>query len=161
MKNKPYFAFTGIFLFAAAFSLCFPKIDGQRRLASCVEETVQSPLAFDSQLFSHIEDEALRTSALQYYAFLTQVEMNALKGLDSARTMYGLPSLSVGSASNLYAPPTISNFQLQANPYHLGSWGVIPTSSSANPVLSSALAPSFTPSSFAMAPIQTSINIPQ
>ncbi len=125
MKH-PFTVFSLLILTAISLSAFFPENSARRKLASCEESVAPVSFPMESQLFSHIQDEALKKSALQYYTFLTQVEMNAIQGLESARTMYGLPQMSVGVGANLYAPPTIANFSLSSSSNYLGSWGQIP-----------------------------------
>jgi hypothetical protein len=125
MKH-PFAIFSLYLLTALCLFAFFPKNLGVRKLASCEESLAPASFPMESQLFSHIQDEALKKSALQYYTFLTQIEMNAIQGLESARTMYGLPKMSVGAGVNLYGPPTIVNFSLSSPANYQGSWGLLP-----------------------------------
>lgn len=125
MKH-PFAVFSLLFLTALSLFAFFPENSGRRNLASCEETLAPPSFPMESQLFSHIQDEALKNSTWQYYTFLTQVEMNALQGLESARSMYGLPQMSVGAGANLYGPPAIVNFSLNSAANYQGSWGVVP-----------------------------------
>jgi hypothetical protein len=92
---------------------------GERRLASCVDPVAEAnTIPLPSGLFGEIKDEALKKSTLDYYLFLTKVEMQALAGRQSMRAIYGL---SDAPASAL---PVIAPFDPRANAFATGFlWG--------------------------------------
>ena len=109
--------------FVSALSLGYLSVglqpSGERRLASCVDPVAEAnTLPLPSGLFGEIKDEALRKSTLDYYLFLSKVEMQALAGRQSMRAAYGL------SDSPASAFPTIAAFDPKANAFATGFlWG--------------------------------------
>jgi hypothetical protein len=91
---------------------------GSRRIA-CIDPVADTNvLPLSGKLFGEIQDEALRKSTMDYYLFLTKVELQALDGRRSIRAMYGLKD---GAPS---AMPTVSNFSLSGNVFASGFlWG--------------------------------------
>jgi hypothetical protein len=130
MMKRPIFVF--VYLFSALCLLAWiGKGNSGNRGIACVEPAASAILPLEEQLFGHISDQAVRSSAFQYYAFFTQAEMNAIGDLQAARSIYGLPNFSVASA-NMYAPPSIVNFSAGSKlGYNQGSWGVLPVSTPA------------------------------
>jgi hypothetical protein len=92
----------------------------ERRLASCVDPVAEANLLpLPGGLFGEIKDEALKKSTMDYYLFLTQVEMQALAGRQSVRAMYGLSDSAPASIL-----PTITPFDPKANAFATGFlWG--------------------------------------
>lgn len=93
---------------------------GDRKLASCADPVAEAnllPLAGD--LFGQIQDEALRKSTMDYYLFLSRVEMQALAGRQSMRAMYGVRDLAPVSVL-----PTFAAFDPKAGAFATSSpWG--------------------------------------
>lgn len=93
---------------------------GDRRLASCVEPVAEANiLPLPSGLFGEIKDEVLKKSAMDYYIFLSKVEMQALAGRQSIRAMYGIKDAAPTSVF-----PDIVSFNPNANAFATGFlWG--------------------------------------
>jgi hypothetical protein len=127
MMKRPIFVFTLLFSALCLIAWMGKDSPGKRGIA-CVEPAAPQIIPLEEQLFGHISDQAVRSSALQFYTFFTQVEMNAIGDLHAARSIYGLPNFAETSGS-IYAPPTISNFSVGSNlGFHQGSWGTVPGS---------------------------------
>lgn len=112
-------------LFVSVLSLGYLSVglhqpSGERRLASCADPVAEAnTLPLPSGLFGEIKDEALRKSTLDYYIFLSKVEMQALAGRQSIRNMYGL-----SDTVSLGALPQIMPFDPKANAFATGFlWG--------------------------------------
>jgi hypothetical protein len=91
-----------------------PERAGSRTLA-CID-SLGTVFPIHSQLFSQVQDEALKRSAMDYYLFLSGIELNALMDRQSIRSAYGL-GVGLFPTGNLYAPPSVVNFSLSHNPF--------------------------------------------
>jgi hypothetical protein len=104
-------------------------------------------------LISQIQDSALRSSARDFYFYLTQVELSALQGRETIFRHYGAGSIAAptaAKATSLYQMPTVAPFPFQSAPSTssagIGFWGnfTIPTAAIATattPVAAQAPAP--------------------
>lgn len=93
---------------------------GERRLASCQDPVAEANIfPLSGSLFGEIKDEALKKSTMDYYLFLSKVELQALAGRQAIQNMYGL-----GAGVPVPALPTISAFDPKANAFATGFlWG--------------------------------------
>lgn len=95
---------------------------GERKLASCADPLAETNiLPLPGGLFGEIKDEALRKSTMDFYLFLSKVEMQALAGRQAIQSMYGLSSPAAVSVL-----PTLTPFDPKASQFATGHlWGNI------------------------------------
>jgi len=110
-------------LFLAVISLGYlssgPQPAGSRGIA-CIDPVADTNiLPLPGKLFGEIQDEALRKTTLDYYLFLTKVEMQAIAGRQSIRAMYGINDAAPASVL-----PSIAPFDPAGNQFATGFlWG--------------------------------------
>lgn len=106
-------------LLSAGFLSVNFKPGGNRGIA-CIDPVVEANiLPLSGSLFGEIQDEALRKSTLDYYLFLSKVELQALAGRQAVFSAYGMKN---SSPVSLF--PQIQNFQMGGNTFANGFlWG--------------------------------------